>query len=630
MLSDESQSFSPIEVMAKAREGLKGWVALSIYERLLYVRKLRKAIVSRSEQIIEAIQSDTQRTPIDILSGDLWVVLDQLRYYEKKAAKILAQKKISSGSVLYFGKSSYVAHEPLGVVLILGPWNYPFQLSVIPVVSALIAGNSVILKPSEVTPQTTHMIAELFIQAGFPKEVFQVVEGGPEVGETLICALPDKICVTGSSHTGKCVARLAADHWIPTVLELGGKDAMVVLEDAPLERAVQAAVYGAFMNSGQTCVGIKRIYVHRKISDLFLTKMIEATDQLRVGIGFDADLGPLVREKEKKQILDQVDDALTKGAKLHCPAVLERTSSRRLDPILLTNVPEDARLRLEESFGPVVWLENFDDENEAIHKVNGCSWKLSASVWSRNLKKAQAFAKELDVGSVVINDVIIHVAQPGVPFGGEKRSGWGRTHGEEGLLEFVRKKSVTVSRLSRNRQKNWFPYTKKTFLLLSRFMKYRFGMILLFLGTTALLARMAVAQTETARTLPLSVSCRGLQIAIQSIPTTEGHLAYAIFSSPDGFPEDYQKAVKTGVILIPAKREVNLEFKELPCGSYSLAVYHDRNDNQKLDKNFLGIPTESIGFSRNPIVRFGPPSFQNTEFKLSSTVLTRIQVVMIH
>lgn len=618
MLNDQTSSFSPVDVMSRAREGSARWSAQSIRNRLLCVKRLRKTIVSRREELLEAIQSDTQRMPLDILSGDLWVVLDQLRYYEKKAEKILAQKKVRAGSILYFGKSSSIAYEPLGVVVVLGPWNYPFQLSVIPAVSALIAGNSVILKPSEVTPKTADLIADLFLHAGFSNEIFQVIQGGPEVGEALICAAPDQVCVTGSSSTGQKVARLAAERWIPTVLELGGKDAMVVFADASLDRAVHAAVYGAFMNSGQTCVGIKRIYVDRKIYDLFLKKIIEATGKLRMGQGFDADLGPLVREREKKQIIEQVDEAVARGAKLHFPAAIDRNPTRWIEPILLTDVPEGVRLRTEESFGPVVWLEPFDHEAEATQKVNACPWKLSASVWSRDLKRAQGFARSLEVGSVVINDVIIHVAQPGVPFGGEKRSGWGRSHGAEGLLEFVRKKSVTVSRWTGDRQKNWFPYEKKTFKLLSQFIQFRFGMILLYLGTTAFIADAKAA------------SCPGVQVKVRSIPTAEGHLAYAIFPGPEGFPQDHQKAVKTGLLLISTQREVSLEFKDLPCGHYSIAVYHDRNDNQKLDKNFLGIPTESIGFSRNPTVRFGPPSFRDTEFQLSQTTVTQLEVIMIH
>lgn len=629
MLIRRSDSFSASGVMACGRNAFSAWRTVSLSERLRHLKLLRKAIVSRADELVEAIGEDTHRLPLDILTGDLWVVLDQLRYYEKNAHRILSGRKLSSGSILYFGKSNEWVLEPLGVVLVLGPWNYPLQLNLISAVSAWIAGNAVILKPSEVTPRTNQCIAELFNSIGLPPGLVQVIQGGPEEGEALIAAQPDKICLTGSTRTGRRIAQLAAERLIPTVLELGGKDAMIVLSDALQERAVHAAVYGAFMNTGQTCVGIKRIFVHQTLFTSFLSQMIRETHRLRVDVGKDGDLGPLVREIEKKQIFEQVEDAIQRGAQLCHPQKWTYSPGLKLDPVILTNVPEGARLRNEETFGPVVWIESFESENEVIERVNQCPWGLSASVWSQNRSRAREFARSLAVGSVTINDVIIHVAQPGVPFGGEKNSGWGRSHGEDGLLEFVRKKTITITRGRGHRQRNWFPYDQRAFRWISRWMKFRFGVFLMgcILGGCPLALK---AAENTPSPLPL---CGKLEVEVKSIPDSVGRLAYALFSGSEGFPGQHEKALRKGYLSIPKNGkldpEVTLEVKDLPCGNYSIAIYHDRNENEKLDKNFLGIPTESIGFSKNPKIRFGPPSFPETQFELMSKG-THLEVIMIH
>jgi 4,4'-diapolycopenoate synthase len=604
------------ELVRSARLAAPAWREMTAQRRLSYVKGLRKIIIRNLDLTIKTIREETGRPELDILGGDLWVLLDQIRYYEKNAVRFLETERISSGSIFYFGSRSYVEYQPYGVTLVLSPWNYPLQLSLVPVVSALAAGNAVILKPSEAVPLTNALIAAWFAEAGFPTDVVQVAQGDSTLGSQLVEAKPDKIFLTGSTQTGIAVAKAASQYMIPVDLELGGKDAMIILDDAFFSRAVHAALYGAFSNAGQVCVATKRILVHRTLYDRFVRALNEAVARLRVGTEADADLGPLLRSREAEQTRNQVKDSIARGAQAISPLQGDGT---RVYPVILTGVTPECELETQETFGPVVWVEPFDQDAQAIERANASPWGLSGSVWSQDIARARRVARELVTGSVAINDVILNIAQPGVPFGGEKNSGHGRSHGKEGLRAFCRQKSVFVRKTRISRQFNWFPFNPKIIPWLKRLMRIRFGFFCI-----------AAALLSLAMTVHPEGSVKGhLFVQVKQIPSTQGHLAYALFAASDGFPSQSEKALLRRYAEIPKSLELTLDIPDLPYGSYALSVYHDQNDNQKLDKNFLGIPKESIGFSMNPKVRRGSPSFQETRFEVGAPQV-KIEVQMIH
>ena len=324
-------------------------------------------IALQCESIAESIARETSKPLLDALSGDVLVTLETIRYYEARAARILRPRRIGKPA-FFFTRCAFRAHfEPHGVALIFGPSNYPFQLSMIPLVTALAAGNAVVLKCSERTPETAALIARLCAQADLPANLVQVLHDGPEQSAALIDARPDIIFFTGSSRHGQLVAERAARHLIPAILELGGKDASLVFADCHLERAVEGITYGAFSNGGSVCVGVKRAYVEASIYDEFVARL-EATNreaprwhavQMRTSARFPA--------RRRSVLRAQVEDALARGATLHCP---RDRAAVGCEPVLLTDVPAEARILTEECFGPVLCVAPFRDEAEAIALAN--------------------------------------------------------------------------------------------------------------------------------------------------------------------------------------------------------------------------------------------------------------------
>ena len=273
-----------------ARQAFTQWKKKTIPERVAYVSALRKIIVKNLDSIIACISESANKVSMEALNSDILPTLEMMKYYEKQAPKILAPKKKKT-SFLFFNHDAYVEYKPLGVVLIITPWNCPFQLALVPLVSALLAGNAVILKPSELTPKAGDLIGDLCHKARLPNDLVQVVLGGKDMGEALIQARPDKIFFTGSARAGKSIMAAAAKNMIPLVLELGGKDPMIVFEDADIDRAVEAAVYGAFAHAGQFCVAVERLYVQEPVFEKFVSKIMKRITTLNVGTAYDCDFG---------------------------------------------------------------------------------------------------------------------------------------------------------------------------------------------------------------------------------------------------------------------------------------------------------------------------------------------------
>jgi len=451
------------ELMRRAREAFDSWRQKSMDERLSYLRTLRQLIVDRMDEGTAIISQDTGKPKVEALTGDILTVLDAIRHAEKRAKHALKPRRVRT-PISLIGKRSVITYQPRGVVLVISPWNYPFQLSVVPVIEALAAGNTVILKPSEVTPRVGAWIASLFREAGFPEGVVQVAIGEKELGARLIEEHPDYIFFTGSAQTGKIIQQEAAKRLIPTTLELGGKDPMIVFADANLNRAVKGAVWGALTNCGQVCMSVERIYVEETIHDTFVEALKKEVSRLRLDGGDEADLGTMTVERQKEIVRRHVEDAIASGAKLVSglhPRDWPESDGLRVHPVILTGVDAQSAVMREETFGPVICVLPFRDEAEAIRAANDSVYGLSASVWTSDIGKARRVAQSLETGSVVINDVVLSIANPYLPFGGVKESGIGRYHGDEGYRIFCHEKSLLIDRGWLPSEVHWFPYQNK-------------------------------------------------------------------------------------------------------------------------------------------------------------------------
>lgn len=613
------------QILARARAAQPAWAELAMSRRCAILGELRRDIARQCEAIAETIARETSKPRLDALSGDVLVTLEQLRYYEAHAARILRPRRIGKPWFFFRGARFDMHFEPHGVALILGPSNYPFQLAVIPLITALAAGNAVVLKCSERTPETAALISKLCAKTAFPFGLVQVLHDGPEQAVALIDACPDLIFFTGSSRHGQQVAERAAKHLIPTILELGGKDASLVFADCHLDRAVEGITYGAFSNSGRVCVAVKRVYVEASIYEEFLARLVQRIAKLRVDSDPEADLCPL-SEDAQPDLRAQIDDAISSGATLHWPR--DRADVAR-EPTLLSDVSGEARILTEESFGPAVCVAPFRNEAEAIALANGSAFALSSSLWTHDQARACRIAAQLSAGSCSVNDVIRSVANPHAAFGGNRRSGYGRYHGPEGLRAFSRVKTVMLASDRRKREINWFPFNSRTRRQLASLIRFRHAAI----GLPGRLGRMLLPLLLTA-ILPATIAAQSkpqvhLSIDVDLTQQAHGELAYLIFSSPPGFPGDREKALRHGFLPIPpGAKQLRID-TDLPPGTYAVSVYEDLNRNHKLDHNLIGIPREPVGVSNNPPARFGPPHFDECSFHLEGSDQT-ITIMLVH
>jgi acyl-CoA reductase-like NAD-dependent aldehyde dehydrogenase/uncharacterized protein (DUF2141 family) len=612
-------------ILARARSAQPSWAALNVSCRCAILGKIRREIALQCESIAATIARETSKPPLDALSGDVLVTLEHLRYYESHGSHILRPQHIAKPSIFFRGVRFETHFEPHGTVLIFGPSNYPFQLSVIPLITALVAGNAVVLKCSERTPETADLIARLCADSSLPRDLVQVLHDEPEQSAALVDAKPDFIFFTGSSRHGQQIARRAAKHLIPIIFELGGKDASIVFADCHLDRAVEGITYGAFANAGRLCVAVKRAYVEASIYEEFLTRLTRRVSRLRVGNGTDTDFCVPPADAQSDHFT-QIEDALSRGATLHWPQ--DRVAVVH-EPVLLTGVPAEARILTDESFAPALCIAPFSSEAEAIALANASSFALSSSVWTHNRARGSRIASQLSAGSCSVNDVIRVIANPYATFGGNRLSGYGRYHGPEGLRAFSRIKTILFASDRRTREINWFPFDDRTKRRLARLLRFRhastgvvarLGRILLPLLVVAVFSAVLAAQSPTET---------HLAIKVQLNPHAYGELAFLVFASPSGFPGDPNKAFRHGFLPIPASAQQLMIEIDLPPGTFAVSVYEDLNSNHKLDYNFIGIPREPVGVSNNPHARLGPPRFDECSFRLGPTSQTII-ISMVH
>ncbi len=475
----ESASAEEVQSMvARARTAQKNWGALLFDERAQYLRKLSDLVLVQSRDIARLITRENGKPVFEAQAMEVMPVLDFIHYYLKHGKKLLRSKRVSHANWALKTKRGKFVHEPLGVVGIISPWNYPFMLPLGTIVPALLAGNAVVLKPSEFTPSCALKIAELFGQAGLPENVFTVAQGDGLTGAALAQCQLDRIVFTGSVATGRKVALAATERFIPVTLELGGSDAMIVLRDADLEHSTSGALWGRFVNCGQSCVAAKRIFVAREVFQPFVEMLVRKVGQLKLGKGDDpeTDIGPMIRPRQVDMIEKQLQVAVANGAKILCGG------KRRVDlgpcffeSTILTQVTPQMNVMCEETFGPLLPIYPVRDAEEALQLANDSEFGLSASVWTKDAKLARSLASRLEAGAVLINDLIAHVGTSEASYGGIKTSGLGRTHGPEGLLEMTRMKFIDTELATFLRKPWWFHYDAALLASIENFAQFQHG-----------------------------------------------------------------------------------------------------------------------------------------------------------
>jgi acyl-CoA reductase-like NAD-dependent aldehyde dehydrogenase len=426
--------------VARSRRAAEVWGALSFKERRAHLLDFRRELVRRMDEVIDIVHRENGKTRADA-AQELLLVLNHLTHAANRAESLLKQRSVSSGLLANY--RSRVSYHPFGVIGVIGPWNYPIHTPMGSISYALAAGNSVVFKPSELTPLSGKILVEC-AQAAIPiPDLMQLITGYGDVGAALARSNVDKVAFTGSAPTGRKVMAEAAQNLTPILLELGGKGPAIVAADADLDRAATSIVFGAFMNAGQACISTERVLVVDSVYDAFVAKVVERAQALKVGSDEQANYGAMTFEGQVTRVREHVTEALEKGARAVVGG-LHSIKGRFVEPIVLVDVSPKLKVMCEETFGPVLPIAKVASVDEAIRIANESNFGLGSSVFARS--GGEQIADKLVTGMTSINAVAAYAAIPGLPFGGVGESGFGRIHGDEGILEFVRVKATAYER----------------------------------------------------------------------------------------------------------------------------------------------------------------------------------------
>jgi len=438
------------------------WAELKPSDRAAYMKRAAEVMLDRLDELAALLSAEQGKPISEAYTMELIPSIDAVRWVAKEGPKILKDERVSYPQPFFKTKSSKFRYEPYGVVGVIAPWNYPWTIPMQEIAIALLAGNGVVLKPASLTPLLGEAIRSVFEDAGFPQGLIRTVHGGGRIGDALTKSSARKIFFTGSVPVGYKVGEECARRMKGCVLELGGKDPMIVLEDANLDFAVPGAVWGGFANVGQTCAGIERVYVMESVADRFIEGVVAGARALRVGdpSQYETEIGPMTSADQYDLVVELLDDAVASGAELRCGGPVEIDGfpeGKFIAPAVLTGVTRDMRIMNEEVFGPVLPIQVVSSEEEAVELANDSEFGLGASVWTKDRQRGERIANRIESGMVWINDHMFTHGACQTPWGGVKDSGLGHSHSKFGFMECVEVKLVTYERgLTRNFW--WHPY----------------------------------------------------------------------------------------------------------------------------------------------------------------------------
>ena len=467
---------TPAEVRAaveRAKVAQAGWAALPVRERCRRLAPFRDALRDHSDELSELISRECGKTKLEALVQEVVNLLDLSGYFLDRGPEILAPRKIPLHMLKH--RASYLHYVPRGVVAVISPWNYPLAIAGGELMMALVAGNAVVHKPSEVTPLIADRTRALFLEAGLPGDLYQVVHGRGPTGAALIDAQPDYVHFTGSTATGRKIAAACGERLIPCAVELGGKAPAIICADADLDRAARALVWGAFANQGQICASVERVYVHTTVYDTLVAKIVEQTKRLRLGDPRqpEIDCGVMTWERQVEIVEARIKDAVDRGARVEVGGQ-RRPGGLGFQPTVLTNVTHEMDVVKKEIFGPVMPIMRVGDEAEAIRLANDSEWGLLAYVFTVDRDKGRRIAEQIEAGTVMVNDVIVTHGMPETPWAGVKASGIGRAHSDEGLRDLCQERHVNYDRIALPRELWWYPYSDKMYRRATKALKWLF------------------------------------------------------------------------------------------------------------------------------------------------------------
>ncbi len=448
----------------RARAAQPAWAATSMGERAAIVERALKIVLQKQDEIIDTVVRETGKARTDAMSMEVFSVADQLCYYAKNAEKFLKPRKRKVHGLLGLMKQLRIVYKPLGVIGLITPWNGPFVLVMNQACQAILAGNTVVAKGSEVTPWSAKLAETIFTEAGLPEGVLQVLLGDGDTGAAIVRGGVDKVSFTGSVATGRKVAVACAEQLIPCTLELGGNDAMIVCADADLDRAADGAWVGSCMNTGHYCCGTERIYVVEEVYDEFLKLVLEKGKALRQGSqhGWDEDVGAVFWDRQMSIIEAHVEDARAKGANILMGGRRNpNLEGLYYEPTVITEVDNTMDIMVLETFGPVLCIQKVASEEEALRLANDSEFGLNGNVWTQDKDKGYRLAAAIDTGSCSVNDMAVSYGIPAAPFGGKKNSGVGQVNGKKGLRGYCHEMPIVIDRFG-GKMQNGYPYSAKS------------------------------------------------------------------------------------------------------------------------------------------------------------------------